>query len=258
MGSHRFFIKQVGQAPEIVRFPGDIAHQIRNVLRLKPDDVVVVMDGEGRAFQVRLTVVTEQETIGRVIEIGEVRSEPSALLHLFFPLSKRDKVEWILQKATEVGVHTFHPFISERSLVQTPEMNDKRITRWEAIIREAAEQSGRARLPELAPAGSFENAIQTAANANDLILAAWVGEQQGGMQASLAHVKSGMGDQKTPPSIALFVGPEGGFSDREIDHLKAEGSHTVSLGANILRMETAAIVFPALVLYELGNSDPLK
>ena len=253
MGLHRFFIKQVENEPEIIRFPEDIARQMRLVLRLKPDDVVIVMDGEGRAFQVKLTLVAERETIGKVIEIGEVSSESPALLHLFFPLSKRDKVEWILQKATEVGVHAFHPFISERSLVQSPETSVKRTIRWEAIIREAAEQSGRARLPVLSPPDTFEHAIHTASNIVDLMLAAWVGEGHQGIKASLADFKIRMQHQKTKPSIALFVGPEGGFSDREIDQLVEKGAHTVYLGANILRLETAAIVFPALVMYELDN-----
>lgn len=248
---HRFFIKQVDRAAKIIRFPDHIARQMRLVLRLKSDDVVIVMDGEGSALQVRLTVVAEKETIGKVIEVGEVRSEVQACLYLFFPLSKRDKVEWILQKATEVGVHAFHPFFSERSLVQSPETSEKRTTRWEAIIREAAEQSGRGRLPILSPPESIEHAIQTAVNLADLTIAAWVREDHISLKETLANLKTRMKNMKSPPSISLFVGPEGGFSDREIGQLVEKGAHTVSLGANILRMETAAIVFPALVLYEL-------
>jgi 16S rRNA (uracil1498-N3)-methyltransferase len=248
---HRFFIKQLGNVPDIIHFPNEIARQMRLVLRLKPDDVVIVMDGEGRALQVRLTVVAEKETIGKVIEVGEVRSEVDACLHLFFPLSKRDKVEWILQKATEVGVHAFHPFFSERSLVQSPQMSEKRTARWEAIIREAAEQSGQGRLPILSPPDSFEHTIQTSANLSELTIAACVREDHIGLKETLANLKIRMQNMKSPPSISLFVGPEGGFSDREIGQLVEKGAHTVSLGANILRMETAAIVFPALVLYEL-------
>ena len=254
MGVNRFFIPHLDPAPDLIHFPGDLARQIRLVLRLKPDDEVIVLDGGGRAFQVRLSVVSESEVVGRVFEIGEVRVQLPADVHLFFPLSKREKVEWILQKATEVGVHTFHPFISERTLVQAPDTSEKRAARWGAIIREAAEQSGRARLPELLLPIAFGLAVQTALDTADLVLAASVSEEQGTIRSALA----GLDSHPALPSLALFVGPEGGFSDGEIDSMKTSGVHTVTLGPNVLRMETAAVVFPALVLYELENRSALE
>jgi 16S rRNA (uracil1498-N3)-methyltransferase len=249
MTVHRFFISGIDKTTRTICFPDNIARQIRLVLRLKPDDRVLVLDGLGIELKVQLTRITENETLGKVLEIQDEGSTVSASIHLFFPLSKRDKVEWILQKGTEVGVGVFHPFISERTLVQKVEASGKKTARRESIIREAAEQSRRAHLPDLFPAEVFDQTVQTAVDQTDLILAAWVAEDQRSLKDALTDVDI---NTNSIPSIALFVGPEGGFSDREITQLKEKGAHTLSLGTSILRMETAAIVFPALVLHELG------
>jgi 16S rRNA (uracil1498-N3)-methyltransferase len=253
VGTHRFFIKEIDPASEEIKFPGDIAHQIQHVLRLRKSDCVIVMDGGGKAYQVELTRVDSRVTTGKIIEVGEVKSGLNVHLHLFFPLSKREKVEWILQKGTEAGVHAFHPFISQRSLVQSSEMSEKRKTRWESIIREAAEQSGRSRLPTLHKPESLSNAIKIASASLNKVIAAWVGEGSRILKDALTDTRQRVKNIKSIPSLGLFVGPEGGFSESEIEALKQTGAETVSLGANIFRMETAAIVFPALVMYELSD-----
>ena len=168
-------------------------------------------------------------------------------------LSKKRKVEWILQKGTEVGVHAFHPFISQRSLVQSSEISGKRKTRWESIIREAAEQSGRSRLPTLHNPELLPGAIKIANASLDKLIAAWVGEGNRILKDTLTGTRHLVKSVESIPSLGLFVGPEGGFSESEIEALKQTGAETVSLGAYVFRMETAAVVFPALVMYELSD-----
>jgi len=253
VGTHRFFIKQVDPSSKEIKFPGDIAHQIQHVLRLGQNDSVMVMDGEGKTYQVELTRVDSEVTTGKIIGVGEMKSGLKVHLHLYFPLSKKRKVEWILQKGTEVGVHAFHPFISQRSLVQSSEMNEKRKTRWESIIREAAEQSGRSRLPTLHKPESLSSTIEIASASLDKVLAAWVGEGNRTLKDALVDTRHLVKNVESIPSLGLFVGPEGGFSESEIDTLKQAGAETVSLGAHVFRLETAAIVFPALVMYELSD-----
>ena len=253
MATHRFFIKQIDHASKEIEFPGNIAHQIQHVLRLKKGDRVIVMDGEGKAYQVELTRVDSEVTTGKIIEVGEVKSGLNIHLHLYFPLSKREKVEWILQKGTEVGVYAFHPFISQRSLVQSSAMSERRKTRWESIIREAAEQSGRNRLPILHKPESLSIAIKIANVSLDKVIAAWVGEGNRILKDALSDTRHLVKSIETVLSLGLFVGPEGGFSESEIEALKQTGAETVSLGAHIFRMETAAVVFPALVMYELSD-----
>jgi 16S rRNA (uracil1498-N3)-methyltransferase len=253
VGTHRFFIKHIDPALKVIRFPEDIAHQVQHVLRLKQGERVIVMDGEGKSYQVELTRDDSGGTTGKIIEISEVGSGLNAHVHLYFPLSKKRKVEWIFQKGTEVGIHAFHPFISQRSLVQSTEMNEKRKTRWESIIREAAEQSGRSRLPALHKPESLASVIKLAADSSDKVLAAWVGEDDRILKNALADTRHFMAAMDGVPSLGLFVGPEGGFSETEIKAFKQAEVETVSLGAHVFRMETAAIVFPALVIYELSD-----
>jgi len=253
VGTHRFFIKQIDPTSKEIKFPRDVAHQIQHVLRLNKGDYVIVMDGEGRAYQVKLSQVDSGVTAGKIIEVGEVKSGLNVHLHLYFPLSKREKVEWILQKGTEVGVYAFHPFISQRSLVQSSEMSEKRITRWESIIREAAEQSGRSRLPILHKPESLSSAIKIANVSLNKVIAAWVGEGNRILKDALSDTWHLVKSIESVPSLGLFVGPEGGFSESEIEALKQTGAETVSLGAHVFRMETAAVVFPALVMYEFSD-----
>ena len=253
MATHRFFIKQIDHTSKEIEFPANITHQIQHVLRLKKGDRVVVMDGEGKAYQVELTRVDSEVTTGKIIEVGEVKSGLNIHMHLYFPLSKREKVEWILQKGTEVGIYAFHPFISQRSLVQSSAMSEKRKTRWESIIREAAEQSGRSRLPTLQKPESLQKISKITSTSLNKVIIAWVKEGNRILKDALSDIRHLVKSIETVPSLGLFVGPEGGFSESEIEALKQTGAETVSLGAHVFRMETAAVVFPALVLYELSD-----
>jgi 16S rRNA (uracil1498-N3)-methyltransferase len=149
----------------------------------------------------------------------------------------------VLQKGTEVGVSAFAPVITRRSLVRGDDVTPEKMLRWERIIREAAEQSGRGVLPQLLPPAPFAEAVMAAA-ALDRTLIAWEGEAQGAIGEALAQ--PGIG------TVGLFIGPEGGYEAEEIDEAAARGIAPVTMGRRILRTETAAVVGAALVLYELG------
>ena len=245
---HRFFLTPEFFEGDAVSFPKDIAHQIRHVLRLDVGDRVAVLDNSGLIYTVVLELDRSEDTLsGRIEATHAVKTEPRTDLALYFGLSSREKVEWILQKGTEIGVSAFHPFVSSRSLVKNTSLTGKKLKRWERIIQEAAEQSGRGRLPVLNLPEDLVDCFQKAVSAYPLCLIAWESAPVG--NNSLAEsIKSFAGR-----SIALFVGPEGGFSEEEVILAKNDGCQVVTLGARILRMETAAIVFPALVFHELGD-----
>jgi len=245
---HRFFLNPEQFSHDSLVFPPDLSHQILHVLRLEEGDEVVVLDDRGQLYRVRLLIEPGKNQItGQIMAREEVDSEPDVLVSLCFGLSNRDKVEWILQKGTEIGISAFYPFVSSRTLVQSTTLNSKRVDRWERIIREAAEQSSRGRLPRLVLPMQYKTCLDESASAHDLCLIAW--EKAEKSRPSIKTIMSNF-DGK---NIALFVGPEGGFSEIEVDDAKAHGVQRVSLGKRILRMETAAIVFPALVLHELGG-----
>jgi len=245
---NRFFLPIQFIQEKQVLFPPDLTHQILNVLRLNVGDLVQVLDNQGNVFDV---VLGEGSKDGKLTGWIQTRkredSESQVNITLFFGLTSREKVEWILQKGTEIGVSSFQPFISARSLVQSTKLGDQKTLRWKRIIREAAEQSRRGLLPELCPPLTLQACLTKAGKEYDLCLLAWEEAGSEGMDIRCAVSDKGKLNEHT----ALFVGPEGGFTGEEVTLAESCGCQVVSLGRRILRMETAAILFPALVLYEL-------
>ena len=245
---HRFFLTPEFLHGLQVTFPQEIAHQIIRVLRLREGDKVAVLDNSGLIHQVRLSIdPAEVSLTGTILETKHASTEPKTHISLYFGLSSREKIEWILQKGTEIGVSAFIPFYSSRTRVKPESFTTKKMERWERIIREAAEQSGRGRLPALHPPQDFVNCLSIEDSRPRLRMIAWEAAQEG--SEPLAEVLKRFNET----SADLFVGPEGGFSEDEVDLACATGCQVVSLGKRILRMETAAIIFPALVLYQLGE-----
>jgi len=249
---HRFFLPINSITSEKVNFPAPIAHQIRHVLRLKKGMEVEVLDNQGTALRVRLEEVGESSVVGRIIGRNSPQSEPAVSLTLCVSLTQREKFEWILQKNVEVGTSCILPFISRYSLVREKTLEAKRRQRWEDILREAAEQSGRVRIPTLGEMCSLAKMITNCTAEHDVCLAAWEGEHTTSLQRAL---RTQQNEGKNLRSVAIFIGPEGGFAQQEVELFEQAGVKLVSLGKRILRMETAAIVAPVLILYELGQME---
>ncbi len=245
---HRFFLPGNPIQEMDLVFPTDIAHQICRVLRMRIGEQVVVLDGKGEEFEVELTQVDPGAVIGKVVSHHPARGEPSTRLSLYLGLTQREKFEWMLQKCSEVGVVNFIPVISSRSLVQRENDPVRRQIRWKKIVREAAEQSGRGIVPEVMPPMKLTDAFQAALAGNDLSMLLWEQEHS----CSLNDALQGLIGVPSP-GLALFVGPEGGFSTQEVEAAQKMGIHAVTLGRRILRMETAAVVASALALHILGD-----
>jgi 16S rRNA (uracil1498-N3)-methyltransferase len=240
---HRFFVAPTNIQSGQVVFPPETAHQIASVLRLHTGQRLYVLDNLGNQYAVDLVEVSQKAAVGKIIEQKPAQGEPLFHLVLYLCLAQREKFEWMLQKCTETGATTFIPVISSRSLVQDVSETTKKTARWEKIIQEAAEQSGRGRIPRLKPAVSLAQAARLA-QGKKIIL--WEQERSTTLRQALSGV---IADNST--EISLLVGPEGGFSDEEVQLTQQAGWQPVSLGRRILRMETAAIVATALVIYEL-------
>jgi 16S rRNA (uracil1498-N3)-methyltransferase len=243
---HHFFLSPELLQTETITFPPDIARQMARVLRLSPGDRVVALDGLGSAHTVELVQVEREGVHGQVVAVHPAGGEAAARITLYLALTGREKFEWMLQKCTEVGAAAFVPVISSRSLVQDGRDAAKKLERWERIVREAAEQSRRGILPPVHLPLAFGAALQRA-QPDALRLIPWEGEHSLTLRAALAPFKAA-----PAPTIAVFIGPEGGFSEAEIEAARAAGVQPVTLGERILRMETAAVVAAALVLYELS------
>lgn len=234
---HRFFLTEttlvIGAAVDLA----PIAHQLRSVLRLGPGDQILLLDNQGSSFVTEIKTLERGQAVGRVLAQDAARGEPPAEVVLYQCALKADKFEWVIQKATEIGVTRFVPVISSRTIVRPAEKIRHKYDRWLAIIREAAEQSGRGRLPELADPLTWDAAVTQAGGVR---LLPWEEtETSAGIEGSIPrHVKS----------ISLLIGPEGGISADEARSAFAAGWRGVSLGPRILRAETAALVAAAIVV----------
>jgi 16S rRNA (uracil1498-N3)-methyltransferase len=215
------------------------------VLRLRVGDHVLLLDNSGREHEVELTALTATAAQGVLIASSEGAGEPCVRLVLYQAMIKGQRFDWVLEKGTELGVAAFVPVLSSRSLIRPAEASAARLERWRRVIVEAAEQSGRCRLPEISPPLPFDEACASAAG---LRILPWEGETAASLGAVLAAAR-----QQAVPAVSLFIGPEGGFPLEEVRLARRLGVRTVSLGRRILRAETAAIVAAALVLHELGD-----
>jgi 16S rRNA (uracil1498-N3)-methyltransferase len=246
----RFFINPDQIVEGAVTFPEDLSRQIRKVLRLDPKkDAVIVLDNTGWEYLVQLDGTVGNLVTGHIMNKQEGREEPFVRLSLAYSLARREKIEWIVQKGTELGISKFYPYSSSRSLVQDLKTNRARQDRLESIAREASEQSLRAKLPVLLPVTSYEEMLKQT-KYHELKLIAWEGTaivQQLGHETMQPLVGS---SHKT---AVLLIGPEGGFSAEEVMLAEKYGFQQISFGNSILRMETACIAGSA-ILRNLGDS----
>ncbi|MFQ6000622.1 MAG: RsmE family RNA methyltransferase [Anaerolineae bacterium] len=253
MHLHRFFIPPEWLQGEGVEITGPLTHQIRNVLRLKPGDRVILLDNSGWEYQVELGEVSRERVAGHIRQKSLATSEPRTKITLYQSLLRARAFESVLQKCTEVGVVAFVPVVAARCIISSLEdIGEKKLERWRRIILEAAEQSRRGRLPVLRPALLLRQAWQEASRGG-LTIVPWEGAGPGmpAPDESLRSVLKGV--QPTPFSVNLFIGPEGGFTPQEIDQGQRYGGAPVTLGPRILRAETAGLVAASAILYELGD-----
>ena len=244
---HRFFLPPSSIANDQVTFPPEISRQMNLVLRLKPGVSVIALDGLGKEYSVLMQEVNSEIAVGLVSGSRFASAEPKTHLTLLLCLTQREKFEWILQKCTEVGVSVIIPVISSRSLVQSSRDVESKSERWQRILREAAEQSHRGKVPVLKSPMKFNDSLHLKEISHDLCLIPWEEEKAGGIGEAL--------QRDTTSNVTLLIGPEGGFSADEVSAAKNAGFIPVSLGQRILRMETAAVTAAAIVLYQRGDMD---
>lgn len=240
---HRFFVAHETLTPGQTHAVDSLAHQLSSVLRLQPGAEIVLCDGGGREFLAQITVLGRNHATALILAERPAHAEPAFRLTLLQCTLKADKFEWVLQKGTELGVARFVPVVSARSVVRPAAALLPKYDRWRAILREAAEQSGRTRLPELGAPVDFAQALTLPSR---LRLLPWEG----------AAGAEGLGKAVFTERIqeaALLVGPEGGFASEEAAAAQAAGWRVVTLGARTLRAETAALAAVAVIMDRQGE-----
>ena len=237
---HRFFVRPTAVAAERITFEADQSHQIRRVLRMRSGDQVIVCDGTGDEViaEIRLE---GKDAWALPVERRQGRARPRRSVWLYPSALRGDRFTWLLQKITEIGVAGVVPVLYAHT---QPADYAARHARHAAIMREAAEQSERAILPELAPPIAFADALSQCDPEHEICLLLDEDERACSLKASLGRVAA---------VVRMFVGPEGGLTDRERELAARKGLTPVSMGSAIMRSETAGMVGVALALGASGD-----
>ena len=219
---------------------------LTRVLRLGVGDALILFDGAGREADAEIVRVGPRATEARVIARRTIARPSGPQITLVQALARGEKLDLVVQKATELGVHRLIPVTTERAVLTLDHMRStSRRLRWQKIAREASRQCGRADLPEIEPVTSLAVAL-AAAPRDALKLLFWEG-------ARASKLRDALPAEPPTAGVVLVVGPEGGFSDGEVERARDAGFAVVGLGPRILRTETAALVALAVVGFAVGD-----
>lgn len=240
---NRFFIKKENIKDKIAIIEGEDVSHIANVLRKKKNDRIVLCNGEGSDYIVLIESIENKIISTKILYEEKSIGETYIDITVYQGLPKSSKMELIIQKSTELGANRIVPMISDRSIVRFNSAKDeaKKIERWQKIATEAAKQSGRGSIPYVSKPMIFEKALDDA-KSKDLILIPYELEKGISLKQVLKKGK--------PNSIGIFIGPEGGFDNDEIQLAVNSKADIVTLGNRILRTETTALVVLGIILYE--------
>ena len=245
----RFFVNRtaIDENSGKIIITGDDVNHIKNVLRMAPGESIILCDCEGRDYNSKIDTISKDMVIAVIEDSVESITEPHVYITLFQGIPKSDKMDFVIQKSVELGVSCIVPVITERTVIKFDNERDKenKRTRWQRICLEAAKQCNRGIIPEVALPLKFAEAIKVS-KSSDMSILPYEKETDIG-------IKSFLGSNRSIKSASVFIGPEGGFSEKEALYSFNEGVQPVTLGSRILRTETAGIAVMAIIMYELGD-----
>ncbi len=257
----RFFVSPEQVQGNRITVTGPDVRHIGRVLRMEPGDSITCIDGSGRELTALITEIDSTKVVSEIVGAGQSLAEPPVRVTLCQGFPKGEKMELIIQKCCELGVHRIIPVNCARTVVQLDEKKaGQRQVRWQRVAAEAAKQARRGIVPQVAALTDFAAALQQVPS-GALAILPWEEEGQVGLRAMFS-VSSGVpagghgaqGAAVAPiDEVWVFIGPEGGFTAAEANQARQAGCRTVTLGPRILRTETAAIAMLAVVMYELGD-----
>ncbi len=233
------------QGTQIIITGKDVNH-IKNVLRMRIGEEVSVGNGvDGKEYRCAIDAFEEDSVVCKLLFIKEDGVELPVKVTLFQGLPKADKMELIIQKAVELGVYEIVPVATKRCVVKLDAKKEaSKIARWQAIAEAAAKQSKRAVVPRICPVMTMGEAIRAASKMEHRIIPYELAEGMGKTKETFASFTSGN-------SVAVFIGPEGGFEEKEVEAAAAAGVEPISLGKRILRTETAGFTVLSWIMYEM-------
>lgn len=242
---YRFFVTQNQVEDVVIHIQGSDVNHIKNVLRMKQGEEILISSGDKLEYTCYIESLDEDEVVARIMYVQETGLELSSKVYLFQGLPKSDKMEWIIQKAVELGAFEIIPVSTKRSVVKLePKKEANKIKRWKAISESAAKQSKRMIVPQVGPVKSFEEAVIYAEQLDIRLIPYELAKGMGETKKVLEGISPGQ-------SIGIFIGPEGGFEEKEMELATAHGILPITLGKRILRTETAGMTVLSILMYLL-------
>ncbi len=241
----KFFIAKEDIFEDKITISGGDAVHIAKVLRLTEGDKITLCDGVGLDYAGEITESNKDSVTVNILSKTPCLAEPSVSVTLFQGLPKQGKMDFIIEKCTELGISRIVPVMMHRCVANVrDEKAEKKLSRWRKIAAESVKQCGRGVIPEINDVLSFQDAVRMATDL-ELCLAAYENERNVSLKSALSG--------KSPKSVGIFIGPEGGFEESEIKMLLSTGIPSVTLGRRILRTETAGQAVLTAIMYELDE-----
>lgn len=247
---HKFFTPKELINGDVAKITGDDVKHIYKVLRISEGEKVILNNCEGIEYLAEVTYVGKQEVLLEILEKLDLNNESDIKIYLFQGLPKAQKMDLIVQKGTELGINEFIPVITHRVDVKL-RGEFKKLDRLNRIALEAAKQSKRSIVPKVSEPLEFEEMLERI-NSLDLFIVPYENANNFGIKTLINQLRKGESTEKIK-SVGIFVGPEGGIEEFEIEKLNEKGAHIVTLGKRILRTETAGFVATSLIQYELSD-----
>lgn len=248
---YKFFVTEEQIEENIVHITDEDVNHIKNVLRLDVNEQIEIANiTNGNNYVCKITHLTSKQVDCQIVETLEVSKEAKVYLHIFQGLPKAEKLEYIIQKAVEVGVSEITPVIMKRCIVKLEDnVKQKKTKRWQKIAEVAAKQSKRDRIPNVNVPINLKNIYENLKE-YDIVLVAYENEQNNSIKTVLQQIQ-----KKQSTKIAIVIGPEGGLENEEVEQLQQHGAKIVTLGKRILRTETAPIVMASVIMYEFDEME---
>lgn len=243
----RFFAEkhQIDELAHEIRIVGADVNHIGNVLRMKKGEEVWISDGEAKEYRCTIESITTEEVLLHIIYAQEPEYELPVRLYLFQGLPKADKMELIIQKAVELGAYEIVPVETRRCVVHLDAKKAaKKVERWNQISESAAKQSKRIKIPKVHTVMPYKEALEYAEDMDILLIPYELAHDMCATREILSKVKPGM-------RVGIFIGPEGGFEEKEVEKAIETGAHPITLGKRILRTETAGMTILSVLMFQL-------
>lgn len=248
---HRFFVDDSNISDNRILIEGEDVNHIAKVLRLRSGEEISVSNGRGREFICTLAEINKKQVTCEINEEFQNQTEAPIKITLFQGLPKAQKMDLIIQKCVEIGIYKIQPVITERVVIKTEGKDlSNKIERWRRIAEEAAKQSKRGIIPEIAEPITFDEAVEQLREMNVSVVP-YEKEEAKGLREALKESS----DSKT---VGVLIGPEGGFNEKEIEKCISFNVKPVTLGPRILRTETAGFVASTIILYEIGDMGGIR